>query len=135
MNEENLKIGMYTENEIFDYMTEQEGGMLGRSMYDAIFDKIHKLITENKQLKEQLQQKEEEIKELCKKIKVNEKSRRKMQKSLMEKIQEIEKARKEAITYIKNNLGRKCYFNKEENRYKTNESKVLEILDIEKSDK
>lgn len=53
MNEENLKIGMYTENEIFDYMTEQEGGMLGRSMYDAIFDKIHKLITENKQLKEQ----------------------------------------------------------------------------------
>lgn len=135
MNEENSKIGMYTENEIFDYMTEQEGGMLGRSMYDAIFDKIHKLITENQQLKEQLQQKEEEIKELCKKIKVNEKSRRKMQKSLMEKIQEIEKARKEAITYIKNNLGRKCYFNKEENRYKTNESKVLEILDIEKSDK
>lgn len=55
MNEENLKIGMYTENEIFDYMTEQEGGMLGRSMYDAIFDKIHKLITENKQLKEQLE--------------------------------------------------------------------------------
>ena len=104
---------------------------------DLVIDinEIKRLTEENQQLKEQLQQKEEEIKELCKKIKVNEKSRRKMQKSLMEKIQEIEKARKEAITYIKNNLGRKCYFNKEENRYKTNESKVLEILDIEKSDK
>ena len=64
MNEENLKIGMYTENEIFDYMTEQEGGMLGRSMYDAIFDKIHKLITENKQLKEQLERSEKARKEV-----------------------------------------------------------------------
>ena len=54
---------------------------------------------------------------------------------LKEQLERSEKARKEAITYIKNNLGRKCYFNKEENRYKTNESKVLEILDIEKSDK
>lgn len=94
---------------------------------DIVYETVASLYEENQQLKEQLQQKEEEIKELCKKIKVNEKSRRKMQKSL--------KARKEAITYIKNNLGRKCYFNKEENRYKTNESKVLEILDIEKSDK
>ena len=102
---------------------------------NGLYFEYKQLYYENEQLKEQLQQKEEEIKELCKKIKVNEKSRRKMQKSLMEKIQEIEKARKEAITYIKNNLGRKCYFNKEENRYKTNESKVLEILDIEKSDK
>ena len=54
MNEEELKIGMYTEDEIFNYMTEQEGGMLGRSMYDAIFDKIHNLITENQQLKEDI---------------------------------------------------------------------------------
>ena len=68
MNEENLKIGMYTENEIFDYMTEQEGGMLGRSMYDAIFDKIHKLITENKQLKEQLEASENARKEAIKYI-------------------------------------------------------------------
>ena len=51
MNEENLKIGIYTEDEIFNYMTEQEGGMLGRSMYDAIFDKMHALITETEQLK------------------------------------------------------------------------------------
>lgn len=65
-----------------------------------LLDYIKQLEQENQQLKEQLQQKEEEIKELCKKIKVNEKSRRKMQKSLMEKIQEIEKARKEAIEFL-----------------------------------
>ena len=65
-----------------------------------LLDYIKQLEQENQQLKEQLQQKEEEIKELCKKIKVNEKSRRKMQKSLMEKIQEIEKARKDVYDYI-----------------------------------
>ena len=52
MNKEKLKIGIYTEDEIFEYLTEGEGSMLGRSMYDAIFDKIHALITENNQLKE-----------------------------------------------------------------------------------
>lgn len=46
-----MKIGIYTENEIFEYLTSGEGSMLGRSMYDAIFDKIHALITENEQLK------------------------------------------------------------------------------------
>ena len=49
-----MKIGMYTENEIFEYMAEQEGSMLGRSMYDAIFDKIHALITENEQQKKDI---------------------------------------------------------------------------------
>lgn len=49
---EEIKIGMYTEDEIFEYMTDCEGSMLGRSMYDAIFDKIHSLITENQQLLE-----------------------------------------------------------------------------------
>ena len=65
-----LKVGMYTENEIFNYMTEQESGMLGRSMYDAIFDKIHAQITEienlnkeNQQLKEQLEASERTKKE------------------------------------------------------------------------
>ena len=53
------KIGMYTEDEIFEYMTDCEGSMLGRSMYDAIFDKIHALITE----KEQLQQENQQLKE------------------------------------------------------------------------
>ena len=48
----NEKIGMYTEDEILEHLTEGEGrGFLGRSMYDAIFDKIHALITENEQLK------------------------------------------------------------------------------------
>lgn len=47
-----MKIGRYTEDEILEYLTEGEGrGFLGRSMYDAIFDKIHALITENEQLK------------------------------------------------------------------------------------
>ena len=47
-----MKIGRYTEDEILEHLTEGEGrGFLGRSMYDAIFVKIHALITENEQLK------------------------------------------------------------------------------------
>lgn len=57
-----MKIGMYTENEIFEFMTE-EGGFLGRSMYDAIFDKIHALITENEQLKKENKKIKETIQE------------------------------------------------------------------------
>ena len=50
----NEKIGMYTEDEILEHLTEGEGrGFLGRSMYDAIFDKIHALKTENEQLQQQ----------------------------------------------------------------------------------
>ena len=46
-----MKLGKYTEDEIFEYMTGGNGvRFLGRSMYDAIFDKIHALITENEQL-------------------------------------------------------------------------------------
>lgn len=51
MTRESLKIGNYTEEEIFQYMTDVEGSMLGRSMYDAIFNTIHALITEKNQLK------------------------------------------------------------------------------------
>lgn len=51
MSRESLKIGNYTEEEIFQYMTDVEGSMLGRSMYDAIFGTIHALITEKNQLK------------------------------------------------------------------------------------
>ena len=52
----NEKIGRYTEDEILEHLTEGEGrGFLGRSMYDAIFDKIHTLKTENEQLKEQIE--------------------------------------------------------------------------------
>ena len=50
----NEKIGIYTEDEILEHLTEGEGrGFLGRSMYDAIFDKIHALKTENGQLKQE----------------------------------------------------------------------------------
>ena len=61
----NEKIGMYTEDEILEHLTEGEGrGFLGRSMYDAIFDKIHTLKTENKQLKQENEQLKEVIKEV-----------------------------------------------------------------------
>ena len=60
----NEKIGMYTEDEILEHLTEGEGrGFLGRSMYDAIFDKMHALKTEN----EQLQQENKKYKEVIKK--------------------------------------------------------------------
>lgn len=51
MTRKSLKIGRYTEEEIFQYMTDVEGSMLGRSMYDAVFGTIHALITEKNQLK------------------------------------------------------------------------------------
>ena len=61
----NDKIGMYTEDEILEHLTEGEGrGFLGRSMYDAIFDKIHALKTE----KEQLKQENERLKDKIEKI-------------------------------------------------------------------
>ena len=42
------------EDEILEHLTEGEGrGFLGRSMYDAIFDKIHALKTEKEQLKQE----------------------------------------------------------------------------------
>ena len=50
----NEKIGRYTEDEILEHLTEGEGrSFLGRSMYDAIFDKIHALKTENEQLQQE----------------------------------------------------------------------------------
>lgn len=58
----NEKIGMYTEDEILEHLTEGEGrGFLGRSMYDAIFDKIHALKNENEQLKEVIKEVREYI--------------------------------------------------------------------------
>ena len=63
----NEKIGMYTEDEILEHLTEGEGrGFLGRSMYDAIFDKIHALKTE----KEQLKQENTRLKDKLKDIKI-----------------------------------------------------------------
>ena len=50
----NEKIGMYTTDEILEYMTDCEGPFLGRSMFDAIFGKIDAL-------KQQLKDKDEKI--------------------------------------------------------------------------
>ena len=77
-----IKIGMYTTDEILKFMTNGEGrGFMGRSMYDAIIDYITNLQEENKELK--------------KKITFNEKSRRKMQQSLMEQIETYKQKNKE----------------------------------------
>lgn len=108
MNEEKLKIGMYTEDEIFNYMTEQEGGMLGRSMYDAIFDKIHAQITEIEQLKNENQQ-------------------------LKEKLEASEKSRKEAIEFI-NNINDWEICSKYDCMYKDDVLDVLRVLDIDKGE-
>lgn len=59
------RIGLYTEDEIFDYMTNyDEGSMLGRSMYDNIFEKIHMQEEENANLKQVLAR----IREYCEQI-------------------------------------------------------------------
>ena len=113
MNENNLKIGIYTENEIFHYMTEQEGGMLGRSMYDAIFDKIHALITETEQLKKD--------------------------KSILEnKLEGVEKANKDAIEYINKNLILSSILDDEEecclNSVNFDYKELLKILDTDKGE-
>lgn len=108
MNEENLKIGIYTEDEIFNYMTEQEGGMLGRSMYDAIFDKMHALITETEQLK-------------------------KDKLILKEQLERSGKARKEAIELINKVINmRKNGYSYEQ--YKKHLDEALKELDIDKGE-
>ena len=108
MGGEEMKIGMYTEDEIFQYMTEQEGGMLGRSMYDAIFDKMHALITETEQLK-------------------------KDNLILKEKLEASEKARKEAIELINKVINmRKNGYSYEQ--YKKHLDEALKELDIDKGE-
>ena len=65
----NDKIGRYTEDEILEHLTEGEGrGFLGRSMYDAIFDKIHTLKTEKEQLKQENERLKDKLIEIKKVI-------------------------------------------------------------------
>ena len=99
---------MYTENEIFEFMTE-EGGFLGRSMYDAIFDKIHALITENEQLKRDSKDNWNKLKEWLEEetiklelykdnMDIDEYVDKKfLLKKVLEKLQEIEKEHKDEL--------------------------------------
>ena len=98
-----MKIGRYTEDEILEHLTEGEGrGFLGRSMYDAIFDKIHALITENEQLKNDktklqnnwntLKQKlEKTIKSIEKESLINFKKEKKCYQTVLNEMLEMEK--------------------------------------------
>lgn len=53
-----IKIGMYTTDEILEFMTNGEGrGFMGRSMYDAIIDYITNLQNEIFDLKDTIQNK------------------------------------------------------------------------------
>ena len=69
MTRESLKIGNYTEEEIFQYLAGENGSTLGRSMYDAIFDFIHALITEKDQVKKDEEYLQRELKQKNKVIK------------------------------------------------------------------
>ena len=93
MTRKSLKIGRYTEEEIFQYMTDVEGSMLGRSMYDAVFGTIHALITEKNQLK-----KDNET--LQKKLQSSEKFAEKLQRELNQR----DKVINEVADYIKSDL-------------------------------
>ena len=84
----NEKIGMYTEDEILEHLTEGEGrGFLGRSMYDAIFDKIHALKTENEQLK----QENEELQQENKRLKIQVSAREEVANKYKKVIDEVRK--------------------------------------------
>lgn len=114
MTRKSLKIGRYTEEEIFQYMTDVEGSMLGRSMYDAIFNTIHALITEKNQLK-----KDNET--LQKHYRTAEKLQR-----------ELEETIKEAVDYIKGTYEMAIY-TKTVSLEEENIQDLLEIL--ERTDK
>ena len=111
MTRKELKIGRYTEEEIFQYMTDVEGSMLGRSMYDAIFNTIHALITEKNQLK---------------------KDNETLQNSLQTQCQTLQTKIKEAIDYI-NGAYEMAIYTKTVSLEEDNIQDLLEIL--ERTDK
>ena len=122
-----MKIGMYTEDEIFNYMTNCEGSMLGRSMYDAVFGKLHALITENEQLKADYGNKAQVERDLLEEE----------NKQLKEQLQQKENIINKANNYVIDNaniylsfIGNKVGF------FKENDGKTpIELLEIlERSD-
>lgn len=92
-----------------------------------IEEELEEVMCENKLL-------QEEIKDLCKRIKVNEKSRRKMQQSLMTKIQQ----RDNIIKEIKDLIKRSEYeIDFSENGFGINDyyvNNISKILNIDKGD-
>lgn len=90
----------------------------------SIEEKLEEVMCENKLL-------QEEIKDLCKKIKVNEKSRRKMQKSLMGIIQQKEDIINNILDYIDSNKFVEQFENVGNERNVRNEI----LSKIERSDK
>lgn len=82
MTREILKIGNYTEEEIFQYLAGENGSALGRSMYDAIFDFIHALITE----KDQLKKDNETLQKHCR---AAEKLQRELEETIKEAIEKL----------------------------------------------
>lgn len=100
----NDKIGRYTEDEILEHLTEGEGrGFLGRSMYDAIFDKIHALKTEN----EQLEQDNAELKKQVEEYKDNYNCLLKQKEQfeyIMSKQVDYQGQKKEFINYLEDKI-------------------------------
>lgn len=107
MTRKSLKIGRYTEEEIFQYMTDVEGSMLGRSMYDAIFGTIHALITEKNRLKKD----NETLQKHCR---------------TAEKLQRENKSLKDQVTYLRRSVEKK------EEQYVLAQSKIDEAIEFTK---
>ena len=82
MTREILKIRKYTEEEIFQHIDGEKGRALGRSMYDAIFDFIHALITE----KDQLKKDNETLQKHCR---AAEKLQRELEETIKEAIEKL----------------------------------------------
>lgn len=102
----NDKIGRYTEDEILEHLTEGEGrGFLGRSMYDAIFDKIHALKTKN----EQLEQDNAELKKQLEESKDNYNCLLKQKEQfeyIMSKQVDYQGQKKEFIKYLEDEISK-----------------------------
>ena len=125
------KIGMYTEDEILKHLTEGEGrSFLGRSMYDAIFDKIHALITENQQLKEEVKGIREERDYLFNKTSVENKYLQQERDLYKEVIEEVREEFKKSLYFFEQVITEDNEMGLRKTEYKlVNSDKLLQILD------